>query len=331
MPLQVRTGAPRGGNGKSETRETLNEEVVQVILPDGDVDVRLVTLDLEKGLLVLQQVSHNVDTKQVTVGSAATVKLASIGAATQQEKSVRLHAGARGGPVLLELRFADAETARTWCSAIDAEADAASNEAPRSSAHFHANGDDSMSILRTLVEQQEEQARLLEAIVERKGEQLMKLQEHLQDSLVKLQMGQTMYAQQQKVMDTQQKAIQALQSNCKDLGNTASVSSAKARAGAAAKTQPQSIATPVRGRPEHSSNLFGARTPPPSPDVQGESSPEGADAEGRLILARLRALEAEKAECEAQLRKEQGDIASQLHDLQAMMNALGLGGISGRS
>mmetsp|Transcript_50303 Transcript_50303/g.90394 ORF Transcript_50303/g.90394 Transcript_50303/m.90394 type:complete len:362 (-) Transcript_50303:86-1171(-) len=357
MPLQARV-SPSARTAKSKKVVEPDDQVVQVVLPDGDVEVRLASLDLTAGHLILSQVSFEDD--EVVIGGSATVKLASIGAASVQACSVKLHAGGRSGKVLIEMRFESNAEAKPWADAINEVAESLS--APASPAPGRSMGleGDATSMLRTLVAQQEEQARLLEAICQRKGEQLTQMQEHLEGALGKLQLGQQLYGEQQKVMDSQKETIITLQKHLQGkaansaeaaCANNASAATAGAAAAARAgargpvaqmsaafegRTSPSgSRPSPTAGRLSPPGGAPGmTRAPPPSSDVEEEEEDEDDeeeeedDAEGmeeeRALLEKLRLLEAEKFQCEAQLRQEQGDIASQLKDLQSMMASLGL-------
>lgn len=358
----------------------LKEEVVQVVLPDGDVDVRLASVDLDRGCLVLTQLSFD-DDGEVAMGDAATVKLASIGAAVALGQSVKLHAGNASGRVLLELSFSgNPGMAKLWAEVIsvasqsqtrnETKATARSDEpkaspkagsldepkaSPKASKESKASSPgrgtketkatpgtvsslegDASKMLKTLIQQQEEQVSLLEAIVEKKAEQLLQMQSRLEGALEKLQMGQEIYGDQQKCVELQADKIRTLQAQlhaarsaemaCQANADLASRgSSAAARAGGTgAVSQMVRGAAAIAGVPP--------RNPPPSPAADEEDDEEARDEsagdehEERMLVEKLRQLEAEKKHCEDQLKKEQSDIVEQTQALQKMMAALNIVG-----
>eukprot|EP00930_Biecheleria_cincta_P046567 TRINITY_DN32123_c0_g1_i1.p1 TRINITY_DN32123_c0_g1~~TRINITY_DN32123_c0_g1_i1.p1 ORF type:complete len:374 (-),score=119.13 TRINITY_DN32123_c0_g1_i1:172-1293(-) len=357
----------------------LKEEVVQVVLPDGDVDVRLAKVDLDRGCLVLTQLSFD-DDGEVAMGDAATVKLASIGAAVALGQSVKLHAGNASGRVLLELNFSGSPgMAKSWAEVIskasqsqarnETKATARSDEpkaspkassldepkaSPKAGKESKASSPgrgtketkatpstvsslegDASKMLKTLIQQQEEQVSLLEAIVEKKAEQLLQMQSRLEGALEKLQMGQEIYGDQQRCVELQAEKIRSLQAQlhaarsaemaCQanaDLANRGA--SAAARAGGTG-----AVSQLVRGA---GSAGVPPRNPPPSPAADEEEDEEareesgGDEEEERMLVEKLRQLEAEKRQCEEQLRKEQSDIIAQTQALQSMMAALNIVG-----
>jgi len=358
----------------------LKEEVVQVVLPDGDVDVRLASVDLDRGCLVLTQLSFD-DDGEVAMGDAATVKLASIGAAVALGQSVKLHAGNTSGRVLLELNFSGGSPglAKSWAEVIskasqsqarnETKATARSDEpkaspkassldepkaSPKAGKESKASSPgrgtkeakatpgtvsslegDASKMLKTLIQQQEEQVSLLEAIVEKKAEQLLQMQSRLEGALEKLQMGQEIYGDQQKCVELQAQKIQSLQAQlhaarsaemaCQDNADLANRgSTAAARAGGTG-----AVSQMVRGA---ASGVVPPRNPPPSPAADEEEDEEareesgGEEQEERMLVEKLRQLEAEKRHCEDQLRKEQSDIVAQTQALQNMMAALNIVG-----
>jgi len=94
--------------------------------------------------------------------------------------------------------------------------------------------------LRELIKQQQEQVRLLEEIIARKGDQLLKMQERLEDALSMLQVGQQTYGQQQGLLDEQKQQIEHMQtllqaSDAAEKACYANAASAAAGAAAAAR------------------------------------------------------------------------------------------------
>lgn len=304
---------------------------MQVVLPDGDVDVRLASLDLSGGQLKLQQLSFS-DSGEVLTGGSASVKLASVGDAVAKGSTVQLKSGA--GRVLLELEFNGNKTvAAAWADAI---------KHPQAEAPAQMNGHDASlegnasEMLKSLVEQQEEQVRLLEAIVERKGEQLLQMQQHLEGALEKLQLGQELYGEQQRVMDIQHEKIQRLRAKLDAAPSSTMEEVAKAAEAACAANGAQAAAGARAAAARRSAEAgasgqhAGERPPPPSPAADDEEDEDGDDEEEQALLAKLRQLEEEKRNCQDQLRKEQDDIVQQTQALQEMMAALGIsGGLDG--
>jgi len=88
-------------------------------------------------------------------------------------------------------------------------------------------------MLRKLVEQQEEQAKLFEELNQRKADQLTQLQERLEGALQMLQQGQVGYATQQSVLVEQQETIAALRARLE--AASAAEASCVANASAAAR------------------------------------------------------------------------------------------------
>merc|ERR1712217_676333 len=108
----------------------------------------------------------------------------------------------------------------------------ASAEAAASSKH--------REMLRTLVEQQEEQLRLLETINKQKETQLLQMQQQLEAALTKLQEGQVTYAQQQRILDEQKAVLDSLVLKQKPVGVQLSPAARQAGRVVAAQTQLQS-------------------------------------------------------------------------------------------
>jgi len=207
-----------------------------------------------------------------------------------------------------------------------------------------------------LIEQQEEQARLLEALNQRKSEELLKLQERLEGALGMLHEGQVAYATQQRVLDAQQRQIEQLRGRLQ-AANTAEAAcemnatqaaagwqAAKAAAAAAAAAATADCTDGPSGVGDYSGKAEdeGADNDDEEEAEEEEEEDEeeeeeeqdaAADEEGeggemteeeQALMERLRALEAEKLQFEAQLREEQSQVANQLSELQGMMGALGL-------
>eukprot|EP00931_Biecheleriopsis_adriatica_P096776 TRINITY_DN70466_c0_g1_i1.p1 TRINITY_DN70466_c0_g1~~TRINITY_DN70466_c0_g1_i1.p1 ORF type:complete len:332 (+),score=124.16 TRINITY_DN70466_c0_g1_i1:48-998(+) len=300
------------------SENTLKEQVVQVVLPDGDVDVRLASVDYTSGQLVLRQLSFD-DSGEVSIGGTANVKLASIGAAVADGACVKLHAGNKSGRVLLKLDFDGNETvAKAW-------ADALSKASPPPSSKGADSGD-ARSMLKSLIQQQEEQVRLLETIIERKSEQVLQMQTHLEGALEKLQLGQELYAEQQKVVNSQQQKIQELQGRIQSSDKVATSAEAACAANAAEAAAGAAAAARARAAVSRQGKAVAKlpQVPPPSPEADDKVEEEADAEEERMLMAKLKALEEEKAQCEEQLRKEQSDIIAQTEALQQMMAALNL-------
>lgn len=97
--------------------EMLEAQVVQVVLPDGDKESRLASVDATSSSLILKQVALS-PSAEVQVGGQAVVKLSSIGHAKATGKIVYLRAGGPTGPILLELHFDSASVAKLWARAL---------------------------------------------------------------------------------------------------------------------------------------------------------------------------------------------------------------------
>lgn len=382
-----------------------------MVLPDGDVESRLASLDNALGSLVLQQVNLD-DGGDVQVGGKAVVKLSSIGHITASAKIVYLRAGGPSGPVLLELHFESASVAQSWVEAMEdskngttrskspskvaASPTASLNKgspcgggrslpSPRgresskggaASSRGAGGGTTSPSsrgagegmppegastatgeatevavrTLRELVRQQEEQARLLEEIGQRKGTKLLKQQERLEDALGMLEVSQGVYSKQQRFVQEQQKVIDSLQSqllgadsivaacNANACAAAAGLAAAKAARAATASAKSMSPTSSSQGASPNGrgfgarQNLAGHMNSAASRSVaavndssdQEEDDDEGLVAEQQALVEKLRALEAEKGQFEAQLQKEQGSIFAELQELQGMMADLGI-------
>eukprot|EP00441_Pelagodinium_beii_P045053 CAMPEP_0197625774 /NCGR_PEP_ID=MMETSP1338-20131121/5041_1 /TAXON_ID=43686 ORGANISM="Pelagodinium beii, Strain RCC1491" /NCGR_SAMPLE_ID=MMETSP1338 /ASSEMBLY_ACC=CAM_ASM_000754 /LENGTH=319 /DNA_ID=CAMNT_0043196259 /DNA_START=46 /DNA_END=1005 /DNA_ORIENTATION=- len=315
--------APKAG------ANVLQEQVVQVTLPDGDVDVRLASLDFAGGQLKLQQLSFS-DSGEVQAGGSASVKLASIGDAVAQGSTVKLKSGA--GRVLLELEFNGNRTvAQAWAEAIKQP-----QAVPRqANGHESSAEGNAAEMLQSLIEQQEEQVRLLETIVERKSEQLLQMQQHLEGALEKLQLGQELYGEQQQVVDLQHEKIQRLKAKIEQSPSSTMEQVARAAASACAANAAQAESGARAAAAQRAANKgpqrAGEQPPPPSPAADEEDN-DVDDEEEQMLMARLKQLEDEKRNCEEQLRKEQDDIVKQTQALQEMMAALGIsGGLEGLS
>merc|ERR1712217_993645 len=147
-------------------------------------------------------------------------------------------------------------------------------------------------MLRTLVEQQEEQLHLLETINKQKETQLLQMQQQLEAALTKLQDGQVTYAQQQRVLDEQKAVLDSLVLKQRPVGVQLSPS---------AKQTGHAVASQVQSQDQDVDD-----------DYEDEEV-DGVEDEEQALLRKIRHFEAEKAAREAQLR-----------DLQGMMAALGL-------
>jgi len=347
----------------------MESQVVNVVLPDGDVEVRLASLDTDAGSLVLRQVNLD-DGGEVQIGGQAVVKLSSIGHVSASGKVAYLRAGGPQGPVLLELHFDSASVAKAWAQALEvaksddeaapaspganrtspSKASSRTSPAARSSPANKIGGKTAMpasaeetnkaaaKTLRELVKQQEEQVRLLQEITSRKDAQLLKMQERLEDALGMLSVGQDAYGKQQTLLTEQQQMVDRLKAQlqasdgiiaaCNANGAEAAAGLAAARAARAATAGAQTsspvtskVASPTASAPRQSPSSRGPQTQAPEyDDADMEESVEQTEA----MLSKLRALEAEKGEMEAQLRDEQGSIFAELQELQSMMAELGL-------
>lgn len=214
--------------------------VLQVLLPGTNPEIRLATLERDSDALELRKVTLD-SVGSLVMGKASRVRLSSIGFAEARGNNVVLRAGGPAGPALVEFKLEDAETAASWAAALRPSSSADANSA---TAKFALAGERTVDTLRKLIEQQEEQLRLLESINERKEEQLLSCQRQLEQSLDDLQKGQITYTTQHQTLEKQQKAIDSLYSMLQAAGaaeaaclaNEAEVSrgvAAAARAGGA--------------------------------------------------------------------------------------------------
>merc|ERR1719195_623665 len=221
------------------TEKVPTAQVVRVLLPHGDADVRLASIDAAAGHLRLHQLSLD-DSGEVEVGRQAIVKLASLGDAVAEGMAVLLKGGGPSGSVLLRLVFEQPDLAQTWATAlrrgqhrgeaaangvaadeVDDDAQLAARRQPQSGTAADANKDEQditsnsgrvdHAMLSALITQQEEQVRLLEAINGQKDEQLTQLQQKLEDALDKLREGQEEYSRNQRTVQAQQQVIEILQ------------------------------------------------------------------------------------------------------------------------
>lgn len=308
-------------------------EVVEVILPGGDAEIRVASLDDVTQTLVFRQVSLGED-REVSVGGQAAVKLANIGSVTLQGDSVRLCSGGPG-KTMLQLRFESTDRAQEWsymlqkrCAASktlpsvaeeDSEADSPVRAPGRTTA---APGDPpaaagsaahTAATLRLLVEQQEQQVKLLEAIQAKKGEQLLQLQEQLEKALLSLRDGQAAYSAQQRIFDEQQRRIEELRGIAEAADRVEAAcarNAAQASAGWEAARKARAAAAAAEAEEEDDE------------EVEEEEEEEGGVPVGpgarEAARRELEETVEEKEELEAQLK--------QLRELHAMMQVLSLGG-----
>lgn len=327
MPPKVITSPPRSpagtagqrssptgnisDNERRQSLEALEPQIVKIVLPDGEEEVRLAAVDQRSGVLQLHQVSVDEESEEVVLGGMASIKLASIGAVDKRSNALHLRAGGSSGKVLLEIVFDDAPTASAWASMLS-PAGSGNSRTPTSSASPSAGA---AAMLKELVGQQEQQASLLERLTERKNEQLLKLQGHLEEVLQKLQLGQQTYAKQQCVLQDQQRSIEThlSQLQAADLVETACATNrAAAAAGAAAAAAARAGARgPLAVQAMAAHSAFDQDDDPQDDDP--EEMPEA-----EALLAKLQGLQAEKSAFQAQLA-----------ELQGMMQALGLSGLEG--
>lgn len=256
-------------------------QVVQVVLPTGDVDLRHASIDQASGLLTLRQVS--LKGSEVEFGEQVSIKLTNIGAATSKGEVVQLESAS--GRVLLEVHLETVELAKIWASALGSPPSTAPPVEDSEVTSKHRD------MLRTLVEQQEEQLQLLETINQQKESQLLQMQHQLEESLTKLQEGQVTYASQQRILDEQKRVLESLVLEQKPVG--VQLSPPAKHAGRAARPDMQVETQDVD-----------------DPDDEDE---EGDEDEEQALLRKIRHFETEKAARETQLR-----------DLHGMMAALGL-------
>jgi hypothetical protein len=193
--------------------------------------------------------------------------------------------------------------------------------------------------LRELVRQQEEQVRLLEQITSRKDSQLLKMQERLEDSLNMLQVGQAVYGRQQRLLEEQQKNVNALRSQlqgadsimaaCSANASTAAAGKAAATAARVATATAKAKAVSPSGSnsgvlTSASPNAKSSAASRPAPANNSKEDEEAALAEQQALLSTLYALQAEKGQVESQLQGEQQSIFAELRELQSMMAELGV-------
>ncbi|CAE7229612.1 unnamed protein product [Symbiodinium sp. CCMP2592] len=163
--------------------------------------VRFAALNLKLGCLDLFEVFID-DDEKVTLGEATRVPFAAIKVADADGNVVRI--SSQSG-MLVEMTFAQGPgPARAWADFINKARKADTSRLPQEGAGLGPQ-------LRAAVAKQEEQVRLLEALVQRKGEQQQQLQAHLEGLLERLDLGRELFAEQEKVIRVQQAKVHRLQ------------------------------------------------------------------------------------------------------------------------
>eukprot|EP00439_Symbiodinium_sp_Y106_P050007 s4842_g6.t1 len=176
-------------------------KVIRCVFPDGRDEVRFAALNLKLGCLDLFEVFID-DDEKVTLGETTRVPFAAIKAAGADGNVVRI--SSQSG-LLVETTFAQGPgPARAWADFINKARKADTSKLPQEGAGLGPQ-------LRAAVAKQEEQVRLLEALVQRKGEQQQQLQAHLEGLLERLDLGRELFAEQEKVIRVQQAKVHRLQ------------------------------------------------------------------------------------------------------------------------
>ncbi|CAE7707934.1 unnamed protein product [Symbiodinium sp. CCMP2456] len=164
-------------------------KVIRCVFPDGRDEVRFVALNLKLGCLDFFEVFIDNDEK-VTLGEATRAPFAAIKVAGADGNVVRI--SSQSG-MLVEMTFAQGPGhAKAWADFINQARKADTSKLPQEGAGLGAQ-------LRAAVAKQEEQVRLLEALVQRKGEQQQQLQAHLEGLLERLDLGRELFAEQEQV------------------------------------------------------------------------------------------------------------------------------------
>merc|ERR1712087_944517 len=136
-------------------------------------------------------------------------------------------------------------------------------------------------------------------------------QRALENALTQLQDCQVTYAQQQRLLEEQQRTVDGLKAQTQIADNAAAACAANTGFGAVRQVQMQ-------------------RTDTTEEDDENEScddvDEEELGPEELALFAKLKQLEADKKMLEGALRMEQGDMATQMQDLQGLMATLGLSG-----
>ncbi|CAE7508749.1 unnamed protein product [Symbiodinium natans] len=149
-------------------------KVIRCVFPDGREEVRFAALDLKGGSLDLLEVRIG-DDEKVLLGKAKHISFGVVGAADADGNVVRIFDQAPNAGVLVQMTFSQGPgAARAWADFINQARQADASKLSKEAAEGGAPQ------LRDVVDKQEEQVQLLEALVQRKGEQLLQLQEHLE-------------------------------------------------------------------------------------------------------------------------------------------------------
>ena len=182
---------------------------------------------------------------------------------------------------------------------------------------------DRKEALQILCSQQEERAKALEEMNNRKEEQLVKLHNRLQEALTVLQEGQKMYAQQQKQMDTFQQTIEKL-CQSKSPARTQAGPSRRVREkpmGRAEEEEKSRAREEEKARGKQEEEKACDREEKAGEELLSEDINEflGMDTgEAEQVLASLQALLAEKEQLHQQLLSEQAEAEQRLKALREM-------------
>jgi len=193
-----------------EGEDALKREVVHVLTDEGDLQVRLASVDAEGRRFVLHEVSLE-GGGEARIINAKGFDFESICSVDVQGRGLRLQLRGASGRAFLELRFVDPELASRWARCLRRLVGGGGGVGQAVSGGDGGRGQ-MAATLRKLVAQQEEQARILEELNNKKHDQICQVQARLESALEMLQQGQMAYVMRQRMVVEQQEIIDALKS-----------------------------------------------------------------------------------------------------------------------
>ncbi|CAJ1340397.1 unnamed protein product [Effrenium voratum] len=268
----------------------LKDKVLEVVFPDGHGDVRVASVDLRGGAIVLQEAGIG-DNMEVLAQNPVSFRFEDVSAAVPSGSSVKIMAK-KDNKVLVQMNFAPGKVAepKAWADVINQALHRGPGPCAGSAAKGVGEGRSESDMLRALIAKRADQVKLLETLSERKDEQLIQLQNHLEGVLERLQLGQDLYTEQQQVIQAQQAKVEELQSTLEAAAaveaaceRNAAQAAAGARAAARAGSQglvPGNL--PPRQRKEQMKQQSGVKQSKDSEDADSHkvSNPMSRSARG---------------------------------------------------